>query len=69
MGAFNQWVQGSYLERPDKRRTVTVAMNLLVGAAIITRANWLQVQGIDLNTAITGVRPLSPDEIDGAIGA
>lgn len=53
IGAFNEWTQGSFLARPENRRVVTVAMNLLVGAAVVTRANWLSNQGI----------PLSPETI------
>jgi len=45
MGAFNQWVKGSFLEKPENRKTVTVAMNLLYGAAVVTRVNWLRFQG------------------------
>mgnify|MGYP001381801453 CR=1 FL=1 len=48
MGAFNEWVRGSFLEGPEHRDVVTVAMNLLVGAAARTRANWLRVQGVSL---------------------
>ena len=48
MGAFNEWASGSFLEKPDNRDVVTVAMNLLVGAAALTRANWLRAQGVPL---------------------
>jgi trans-AT polyketide synthase/acyltransferase/oxidoreductase domain-containing protein len=48
MGAFNEWVRGSFLERPERRDVVTVAMNLLVGAAALTRAGWLRAQGVPL---------------------
>lgn len=48
MGAFNQWVKGSFLEKPENRKTVTVAMNLLFGAAVITRAAWISNQGVIL---------------------
>jgi trans-AT polyketide synthase/acyltransferase/oxidoreductase domain-containing protein len=48
MGAFNQWVKGSFLESHENRKTATVAMNLLLGAAVITRANWLRNQGVEL---------------------
>ncbi|MGD9310846.1 MAG: PfaD family polyunsaturated fatty acid/polyketide biosynthesis protein, partial [Desulfosarcina sp.] len=34
MGAFNEWVKGSFLEQPKNRNTVTVARNLLFGAAV-----------------------------------
>ena len=48
MGAFNQWVRGAFLEAPDRRDVVTVGMNLMVGAAALTRAGWLRAQGIAL---------------------
>jgi len=48
MGAFNQWVKGTFLEKRKNRKTVTVAMNLMFGAAVTTRVNWLRYQGITL---------------------
>ncbi|MGE0083609.1 MAG: PfaD family polyunsaturated fatty acid/polyketide biosynthesis protein [Desulfococcaceae bacterium] len=48
IGAFNEWTKGSFLEKPENRQTVTVAMNLLTGAAVVTRAGWLRSQGIVL---------------------
>jgi PfaD family protein len=48
IGAFNQWVKGSFLEKSENRKTVTVAMNLLFGAAVITRVAWISNQGIAL---------------------
>ncbi len=45
MGAFNEWVKGTYLEAPAERKVVTVALNLLVGACALTRAHALRVQG------------------------
>ncbi len=61
MGAFNQWVKGSFLEKVENRKTVTVAMNLLVGACVITRANLLKSQGISLGPDMEkfSPRPLS----------
>ena len=35
MGAFNDWVEGSFLEQPENRRVVTVALNILYGAAVL----------------------------------
>jgi PfaD family protein len=57
MGAFNQWVKGSFLEAPASRRTVEVAMNLLFGATVVTRANWLRAQGLALPAGAGAVRP------------
>ncbi len=48
MGAFNHWVKGTFLEKSENRKTVTLAMNLLFGAAVATRVNWLRHQGITL---------------------
>lgn len=48
MGAFNEWVRGSALEQPENRDVATVGLNLLVGAAALTRANWLRMQGLAL---------------------
>jgi PfaD family protein len=47
MGAFNDWTRGTFLAEPKNRRVVTVAANLLAGAAAITRARWLSCQGVD----------------------
>ena len=44
MGAFNEWVRGSGLEPPDKRRATDVAYNILYGAALIQRWNSLKQQ-------------------------
>lgn len=63
MGAFNQWVKGSFLEPVENRRTVTVAMNLLYGAAVATRANWLRSQGIPVPGSAGQVRPMELAEI------
>ena len=46
MGAFNEWTQGSFLETPSNRKVGLVAMNIMFGAAVLTRANILAAQGI-----------------------
>ncbi|MCF8045501.1 MAG: PfaD family polyunsaturated fatty acid/polyketide biosynthesis protein [Desulfarculaceae bacterium] len=48
MGAFNQWVNGSFLELPQNRETAVIALNILFGAAVLTRAAWVRQQGITL---------------------
>jgi trans-AT polyketide synthase, acyltransferase and oxidoreductase domains len=58
MGAFNQWVKRSFLEKAENRKTVTIAMNLLVGACVITRANLLKSQGIALGPDIGKFSPI-----------
>jgi PfaD family protein len=63
MGAFNEWAKGSFLERPQRRDAVTVAMNLLWGAAVLTRVNWLRAQGAPLPAAACRIRPRELSEI------
>ncbi|MBF0243132.1 MAG: PfaD family polyunsaturated fatty acid/polyketide biosynthesis protein [Desulfamplus sp.] len=48
MGAFNQWVKGSYLEKSENRRVADIALNLLLGASISTRLGWLRAQGVGI---------------------
>jgi trans-AT polyketide synthase/acyltransferase/oxidoreductase domain-containing protein len=64
IGAFNRWTQGTFLEKPENRRTVTVARNLLVGACVVTRAAWLRQQGIALPPDAARFAPLTDDELD-----
>jgi len=69
IGAFNQWVKGSFLETPQQRRTVTVAMNLLFGAAVVTRTNWLRAQGLAIPGRAGSVRPMELADIHQRIDA
>ncbi len=46
MGAFNDWVKGSFLEAPENRTAVQIARNLMEGAAAITRAQQLRSYGV-----------------------
>lgn len=48
MGAFNEWVKGSYLAQPSQRRVVDVAHHLLTGAAYLYRLQSLKLQGLQL---------------------
>ena len=58
MGAFNEWVAGSFLETPAQRTVATVALNILYGAAQLTRANILRHQGFHLTPETTHIQPL-----------
>jgi hypothetical protein len=62
MGAFNEWVAGSFLEAPEQRRVATVARNILFGAAVLTRAHMLQCQNVRLPADFT-VKPLEYTQI------
>ena len=59
-GAFNDWVKGSFLEPQANRQVVQMALNLLEGAAIITRAHQLRTFGAPIPPAAFsyGPRPL-----------
>ncbi len=46
MGAFNDWVKGSFLEPAEARTAAQIARNLLEGAAVITRAQQLRTYGV-----------------------
>jgi hypothetical protein len=46
MGAFNAWVKGSFLEPIEHRTVVQIALNLLEGAAVATRAHQLRTFGV-----------------------
>ena len=63
IGAFNQWVKGSFLEKPENRTTVCVAMNLLCGASVATRVNWLRNQGVVLPAGIGNFSPMPLQDI------
>lgn len=63
MGAFNEWVKGSFLEDPHQREVVTVALNILYGAGVVNRINLLRAQGVQLPPECMTLAPLSRDEI------
>ncbi len=48
MGAFNRWCQDSFLAAVENRSVVQIAMNLLEGAACVTRAQQLRSYGLPL---------------------
>ncbi len=64
MGAFNQWVKGSFLEGQQERRVATVAKNLMVGAAYLSRINWIRQQGVILPIELTQYDPRRDVELD-----
>lgn len=57
MGAFNRWVEGSFLEAPEQRRAGQVALNLLEGAAVVARAQQLRSYGLPVPAACFDFRP------------
>jgi PfaD family protein len=57
MGAFNDWVRGSFLEPPESRSAVQISLNLLEGAAVLTRAQQLRAHGVSVPAAAFDFRP------------
>jgi len=49
MGAFNDWVKGTYLEDYNNRNVVTVAEEIMLGAAVLYRIEGLKVQGVRIS--------------------
>lgn len=64
MGAFNEWVKGSFLEQPAARRVAIVGLNLLYGAAVVTRINMLRNQGVRLAAELTHVVPREASQLE-----
>jgi trans-AT polyketide synthase, acyltransferase and oxidoreductase domains len=48
MGAFNDWVRGTYLAEPQNRRVADIADHLMTGAAFLYRLQSLSLQGLHL---------------------
>ena len=61
MGAFNEWTRGTFLEGPENRRVVVVAQNLIYGAAMQLRQQYLRAQGNQAGAV--AAQPLEPDAL------
>ncbi len=64
IGAFNEWVGGSYLEKKENRRVSVVARNILYGAAVLTRLSQLGGQGIGMPPGSSKIDPLEPAQLE-----
>ncbi|RCX20121.1 PfaD family protein [Anaerobacterium chartisolvens] len=49
MGAFNNWVKGTYMEDVQKRRVAEVAFHIMNGAACLLRSNLISQMGVPLS--------------------
>lgn len=67
IGAFNQWVKGSFLETAKNRKTAEVALNLLLGASVAIRASILMTQGIKLPSGSDLMTPMPEAVLSGFI--
>jgi len=68
MGAFNEWVTGSFLAPAAGRKTATVALNILFGAAVLSRAATLRCQGIHIPSEHLRIEPLQDAQIKEYLG-
>jgi PfaD family protein len=68
MGAFNEWARGSFLENPEERRVETLALNLMLGAAVLSRIHWLRAQGAEIPPAAQRFAPVRPERIHDLLG-
>jgi trans-AT polyketide synthase, acyltransferase and oxidoreductase domains len=57
MGAFNAWVAGSFLERLENRTVSDIGLNLLYGAAALTRAQQLRTAGFQVPQRLFSYAP------------
>lgn len=58
MGAFNEWVAGSFLEPVEARTVRQIALNLMEGAARVTRAGQLRSMGLTVPAELFSFRPV-----------
>jgi trans-AT polyketide synthase/acyltransferase/oxidoreductase domain-containing protein len=65
IGAFNDWVAGTYLADPAQRRAADVAHQLLRGTAFTLRVSQLRAVGVRLPTSCARYRPAAPIQIAG----
>ena len=64
MGAFNEWTRDTFLATTDRRDAVTVAMNIMFGAAVLSRANGILKQGVEVPGELTQFQPMQLDAIE-----
>ncbi len=57
MGAFNDWVKGTFLETLENRTIKQVSLNLMEGAAVIARAQQIRMCGAQVNGKIFDYQP------------
>jgi PfaD family protein len=63
LGAFNEWVAGSWYEDPAHRKVADVAGLLLYGAAVLKRFTLARDLGLLADDDTATVPPLSPEEL------
>jgi len=61
MGAFNDWVRGTYLEKPENRSVTDVAHQILSGAAYLTRLRQFAAFRVTNSPALEHFIPQPPN--------
>ena len=64
MGAFNEWVKGTHLDNFRNRYVADVSLNILFGAAVNMRLNFLRSQGFIFPADMFRVIPLELSKIN-----
>jgi trans-AT polyketide synthase, acyltransferase and oxidoreductase domains len=57
MGGFNDWVRGSFLEPVEARSAAQIGLNLLEGAAQVTRVQQWRSYGVAVPATCFDFRP------------
>ena len=57
VGAFNRWTAGSFLAVPRERTVTQIALNLLEGAAVVTRVHQARTYGVPVPPEAFGFVP------------
>jgi PfaD family protein len=60
MGAFNDWVKGSYLEQVENRHAADANLQILTGAAYLLRLRFLERQGMQFHPSLAVYIPQQP---------
>ena len=58
MGAFNDWVKGTYLEHYKNRKVADIAEHIMNGAAYLYRVQSLKMQGVEFPMKLQKVEVL-----------
>jgi trans-AT polyketide synthase, acyltransferase and oxidoreductase domains len=57
IGPFNEWVRGTYLEKPENRRVADVAGQIMTGCTYLYRIQNLKMQGMRLTPDLETYHP------------
>jgi PfaD family protein len=63
MGAFNDWVRGSYLADPANRHVAEIAHHIMNGAAFLLRLHHLKIHGLEFPAQYSRYRPAPPTQL------